>query len=190
MKQKSFKAGIRQRYSGRGNGWVKIPNESIAYQQVIDNLKDKEARDYLNDIEREGYAWVRFISPSGTKEEPTVTFEIRYNGSKFEQQDARIEVLESIAKNLPFLGNTPFKLELESKHIKKKKESVQKPKKERKEKKQTFISETQQLQDDFEEMIQKEILNAKEAKLSLPSLTDIEQWKTFLKEEGLLKDEI
>lgn len=190
MSKNSFKTEIRERYRGRGNAWVKVEKSSQAYTQIIDALKDKDANDYLSDINHAGYAWMRFITPTGTPEAPCVIFEIRYKGSKVEQNDTQITVDDSIAKNFTFLGNTPFKLELEKKHIKKKIKKEVKQSKPKKVKKEKFVSETKQFQEDFEDVIEKEILLAKEAKLTYPTQLDLDQWKSFLASEGLLKNEL
>lgn len=190
MSKISFKTTIRERYKGRGNCWIKIPKSINIYNEIIDILKNKEnSSDYITDIEREGFAWIRFVSPSGNESNPNITCEIRYQGSKIAQPDTTITISDSIAKDLPLLGNTPFKMDLEIKHIKPKKTKVAKPKKKkRKEKDNVVVNETKMLQESFEEQIANEIDSAKEAALSLPTTQDLIQWKEFLAEEGLLED--
>ena len=190
MSKISFKTTIRERYKGRGNCWIKIPKSINIYNEIFDILKNKEnSSDYITDIEREGFAWIRFVSPSGNESNPNITCEIRYQGSKIAQPDTTITISDVIAKDLPLLGNTPFKMDLEIKHIKPKKTKVVKPKKKkRKEKDNVVVNETKMLQESFEEQIANEIDSAKEAALSLPTTQDLIQWKEFLAEEGLLED--
>lgn len=190
MSKNSFKATIRERYKGRGNCWIKIDKDTSTYQEVYNKIQDKElAKDYINDIETAGFAWIRFVSPNGTQENPQITCEIRYLGSKKEQPDCTIDIDDNIAVNFELLGNTPFKLELEKKHVKEKKVTPKvvksKPKKEKKEK---FVNETQKFQDAIEETVENELINIKEAVLQQPTTSDLIQWKSFLKSEGLLKN--
>lgn len=189
MSKNSFKANIRERYKGRGNCWIKIGRETSTYQEIINKIKDEpQAVDYLNDIKTAGFAWVRFVSPNGTQERPLITCEIRYLGSKTAQPECTIDIDDNIAIDFDLLGNTPFKLELEKKHIKEKKPvkpAVVKPKKSKKEK---FVNEAQKFQESIEEVIENELLNIKEAVLQQPTTSDIIQWKAFLKSEGLLKN--
>lgn len=190
MSKNSFKAEIRERYRGRGNAWIKVPQESYVYSEIIDVAKSKAGDQYISDIEKAGFAWIRFMTPSGSAEKPTITCEIRYQGSKIDQPDTTITINDSTAKDLPLLGNTPFKLELEEKHIKPKKTKIIVPKKKRKKKENDIVvNETKRLQETFEEQISREIDNAKEAALTLPTSQDLIQWKEFLAEEGLLEDD-
>lgn len=190
MSKNSFKAEIRERYRGRGNAWIKVPANTSIYNQVIEIVKSKSETQYITDVESAGYAWIRFVAPSGCTESPLVTCEIRYQGSKVEQPDTVIIIDDNIAKDLPLLGNTPFKLELEEKHIKPKKTKIIVPKKKRKKKeKEEIVNETKRLQATFEEQIASEIDNAKEAALTLPTSQDLVQWKEFLAAEGLLEDD-
>lgn len=187
MSKNSFKANIRERYKGRGNCWIKVESNTESYNRIIEKLKNVNADEYLSDISDAGFAWVRFVSPSGTEDDPYITCEIRYRGSKEEQNDCTIDISDSIAVDMELLGNTPFKLELEKKHIKPKK--VKKiVKKYKKEKKEKFVNEAQKFQESLEEQIESEIITIKESILTKPSTTDILQWRSFLKSEGLLKN--
>ena len=191
MSKNSFKTVIRERYKGRGNCWIKVPFSSPVYRQITDTLKDNnDASSYIVDIEREGFGWIRFISPSGNESNPSVTCEIRYQGSKIEQPDTTIVIDDNIAKDLPLLGNTPFKLDLEIKHIKPKKTKVVKQSKKKKKKEDKVVNETKMLQESFEDQIAQQIDSAKEAALTLPTTQDLMQWKEFLTAEGLLDNEV
>lgn len=189
MSKNSFKALIRERYKGRGNCWIKIDKDTSTYHDIYNKIKDIElAKDYINDIESAGFAWIRFVSPNGTQENPQITCEIRYSGSKKEQPDCTIDIDDKVAINFELLGNTPFKLELEKKHIKEKKVPKVVKKKIRKEKKEKFVNEAQKFQESIEEIVENELINIKEAILQQPTTTDLIQWKSFLEAEGLLKN--
>lgn len=191
MSKNSFKTIIRERYKGRGNCWIKVPFSSPVYKQIIDKLKgNNDARNYIIDIEREGFGWIRFISPCGNDLNPSITCEIRYQGSKTEQPDTTIIINDNLAKDLPILGNTPFKLDLEIKHVKPKKTQVVKLPKKKKKKDDKVVNETKMLQESFEDQIAQQIDNAKEAALTLPTTQDLIQWKEFLAAEGLLDNEV
>lgn len=189
MSKNSFKAKIRERYKGRGNCWIKVDKETSVYQEIINKTKDEpKAIDYLNDIEAANFAWVRFVSPNGTQENPLVTCEIRYLGSKTAQPDCTIDIKDDIAVKFELLGNTPFKLELEKKHVKEKKPPKPSIPKTKKQKKEKFVNEAQKFQESIEEVIENELLNIKEAILQQPTTSDLIQWKAFLKHEGLMKN--
>ena len=74
----NFKAVIRNRYKGRGNCWVKVPNDSVVYTNIISYLQKFNATEYLDHVEREGFAWIRFSKPAGNQNEPLVSYEIRW----------------------------------------------------------------------------------------------------------------
>lgn len=188
MGKNSFKKDIRERYKGRGNSWIKFPKDSTLYNLVLDKIKDYDAKDYLNDIQTAGFAWARFITPTGTETHPQVVLEVRYRGSKQEQPDCTLTVDDSELVKYEFLGNTPFKLDLEKKHIKPKKIVAKKPKIKKAPKKEKFVSEEKKFQDEMETTITETLVNIREAKLDKATNEDLIQWTEFLKSEGLLKN--
>jgi len=175
----NFKAIIRNRYKGRGNCWVKVPNNSPVYQIVIGSLNNVNASDYLGHIDREGFAWIRFSKPAGNQKEPLAIYEVRYRGSKFDHPENIITVSDNLAKDLPLLGNTPVKLQLEvDPSVRKMKDNKPQLKKKQKE----YVALNQEEKVD----IQDRIKSIEQASLSKPSSHELAQWKTFLLEEGLL----
>jgi hypothetical protein len=175
----NFKATIRNRYKGRGNCWVKVPSESVVYSTIVSSLNNVNASEYLGHIDREGFAWIRFIKPSGSQNEPLVSYEVRYRGSKFDHPDNIITVADNIAKDLPLLGNTPVKLQLEvDPSVRKLKENKPTLKKQQSEYVSLNVSETVDIRD--------RINVIEVASLSKPSSKELSQWRTFLLEEGLL----
>ena len=175
----NFKAIIRNRYKGRGNCWVKVPNDSVVYKTVIDSLSNVNASNYLSHIDREGFAWIRFTKPAGNQNEPLETYEVRYRGSKFDHPDNTITVSDVIAKDLPLLGGTPVKLQLEIDP------SVRKIKEEKpqlKKKQSEYVA----LNKEEKTNIQDRLMSIEKAALSKPSTQELAQWKTFLIEEGLI----
>lgn len=175
----NFKAVIRNHYKGRGNSWVKVPNDSIVYQTIINSLNNVDASEYLNHIDREGFAWIRFSKPAGNQQEPLVSYEVRYRGSKFDHPDNLVTVAYSVAKDLPLLGNTPVKLQLETDpSVRKMKED--KPKLKKKQNEYVALNQEEKVS------IQDRIKTIEKAALSKPSSQELAQWKTFLSEEGLL----
>lgn len=188
MGKNSFKKDIRERYRGRGNSWLKVPLDSQIFIDIKEKLKNVNADDYLSDVNEAGFAWARFITPSGTEDDPRVILEVRHQGSKIEQPDCTLDVSYNIASKLEGLGNTPFKLELEKKHIKPKKTPKIKPKLTKKVKKEKFVSEEKKFQEEMEDTIAQTLINIKEAKLDIANSDDLFQWKEFLKAEGLYKN--
>ena len=175
----NFKATIRNRYKGRGNCWVKVPNSSSVFQTVIDSLNSVNASEYLSHIDREEYAWIRFSKPAGNEKEPLVIYEVRYRGSKFDHPDNTITISDTLAKDLPLLGNTPVKLQLEiDPSIRKTKDTKPQLKKKQSE----YVALNQEEKIDIKDRIQ----SIEQASLSKPSSQELAQWKTFLLEEGLL----
>ena len=110
---KNFKNTIRDRYKGRGNCWVKVPQDSSVYNDVITIANTEDGADYISHVEREGFAWIRFSKPTGSQENPQVIFEVRKRGSKIDHPDCILTLDDSLVKDLPLLGNTPVKLQIE-----------------------------------------------------------------------------
>ena len=175
----NFKAIIRNRYKGRGNCWVKVPNDSVVFQTIVDSLNNVDATEYLNHVDREGFAWIRFSKPSGNQQEPLVSYEVRYRGSKFDHPDNIIVISDNLAKDLPLLGNTPVKLQLE---IDPSERKIKDDKPQLKKKQREYVALNQEEKVD----IQDRIKSIEQASLSKPSSHELAQWKTFLLEEGLL----
>ena len=175
----NFKATIRDRYKGRGNCWVKVPNDSVVFQTVINSLSNVDASEYLAHVEREGFAWIRFSKPAGSKENPAASYEVRYRGSKIDHPDNLITIDFNTAKDLPLLGNTPVKLQLET-------NPSDRPVKEKspvlKRKRDEYVA----LNTEEKEDIRDKIKIIEKTSLVKPSSAELVEWKNFLMEEGLL----
>jgi hypothetical protein len=176
----NFKNTIRDRYKGRGNCWVKVPQESSVYSEIIKLLKNEESKEYTAHIEREGFAWMRFSKPTGSKEEPRALFEIRYRGSKIDHPDCVLNLLDSDVKDLPILGNTPVKLQLEVDPDKRKNVLQNKKAKESKVKNNSIK------ENNSNENENKIVEIISEATLTKSSEKELREWERFLELEGLL----
>lgn len=175
----NFKVKIRNRYKGRGNCWVKVPNDSVVFQKVINSLNNVDASEYLGHIEREGFAWIRFSKPGGNEKNPVALYEIRYKGSKIDHPDTIISIEDDLAKDLPLLGNTPVKLQLEV-DPSERKQLETKPQLKRK----NIVDKINVLHD--EEIIEDKIKVIEVSSLTKPTSAELNEWKNFLLEEGLL----
>jgi len=176
-----LKKEIQGRYKGRGNTWVKIPFESEAFSFIDALLKlkhENEIREYKKHISREGFAWIRFIKTEGkTADSIKSVFEVRVRGSKEDHPNYRINFDDHIIKDLPLLGNTPLKLQLETESKNIKSSVVKKIKNLSETKKEEIFS--------WETKIEK----VAEAPLSKPTKKELKEWTEFLKATGLLKEE-
>ena len=175
---KNFKNTIRDRYKGRGNCWVKVPKESTVYNDVMIIANTEEGAEYVSHIEREGFAWIRFTKPTGSEEKPQAIFEVRKRGSKLDHPDCIITIDYEIAKELPLLGNTPVKLQIEIDPAnRKEKKEKQLPKRRR--------SSTKDQNNELEN-ITNSVEIIKETKLTNATALELKEWERFLELEGLL----
>jgi len=179
----NFKATIRNRYKGRGNCWVKVPNDSVVFQTVVNSLSNVDASEYLGHIDREGFAWVRFSKPAGNQQEPLVTYEVRYRGSKFDHPDNLLIVSHSVSKDFPLLGNTPVKLAIE---VLPENRKLKQPVAAFKRK---VTKSSEEVIEDFQD-VEQEIRIIKEAALTKPSNRELENWYEFLKLNGLYEENV
>lgn len=181
MSKNKFKIEIQKRYKGRGNTWVKVVKNTEAYEIFNKKLSSIEgAEEFKKHIEREGYGWLRFSKVTGTEDEPYENFELRYKGSKLDHIDCIVTMPYNISKEMPLLGNTPVKLQIEIDPEK------------RKEKPVSFIRKNAKIEE--EEIIEidasNEIKIIKEAALTKASTQELEEWYEFLKLNGLYEDNV
>lgn len=182
----NFKSIIRERYKGRGNCWVKVPNSSEVYDKMINIIPASERiESFIRHVEREEFGWIRFIKPSGTDDAQFCLFEVRYRGSKLDHPDCVLKIENEIAKTLPLLGNTPVKLQLEVDPLdrKEKKEKALSRKSKalsRKSSKQNSESSSE----DFDSKRNIEIISEKA--LTNASSIELRKWEEFLSAEDLL----
>lgn len=179
MKKTNFKKVIQDRYKGRGNSWVKVNTESIVYTQLINfvsNIND-DTSIFINNIKREGFAWLRFSKASGTIDNPLCVFEVRYQGSKIDHPNCLLEVNDTDAAKLELLGNTPYKLQLEVSPD------------ERKVKSTTNKTQTKsQVQSD--DFLTEQIRVIKEATLTKPTNRELENWYDFLRVNNMYEEHV
>ena len=185
MSKNKFKKDIQERYKGRGNTWVKVVKGTQAYSLFEEKLNEvKDAEEFKSHVNREGFGWVRFSKVTGTTEEPFENFELRYRGSKFDHLDCILTMPYSVSKEMPLLGNTPVKLQLEIDPSQRKKKEV------------SFIRKNaninEEIEDDLDNDInpKEEIKIIKEATLTKASDKELEEWYEFLKLNGLYEENV
>jgi len=181
MSKSNFKKSIQERYKGRGNTWVKVEQDTEAYNifmSVLNQIEDNN--NFVEHIEREGFGWLRFSRVEGDATNPMECFELRYRGSKIDHPDNIVSMPHSVAKEMPLLGNTPVKMQLEISPSNRKqkfsKPSLQKKKEETIENVEVNLSE--------------EVRVIKESVLTKPSNTELENWYNFLKANDLYEDNV
>ena len=185
MSKNKFKKDIQSRYKGRGNTWVKVIKGTKAYEifdQKLSTLED--ADEFKLHISREGYGWLRFSKVSGSENDPHENFELRYRGSKFDHIDCIISMPYNVSKEMPLLGNTPVKLQIETLPDS------------RKASKTSFVKKNPSLEENAESKQEnnnnfgEEIRIIKEAALTTPSNIELENWYEFLKLNGLYEENV
>lgn len=178
MSKNSFKKEFQQKYKGRGNSWLKIPQSSECFDKVINFLQEigDETNEFQNAINREEFAWLRFSKVEGDADNPLCTFEVRYKGSKIDHPDCTISFDANLVQDLPLLGNTPHKMQLEIDPSKRTLNNNQQAKT-RKEKKR----------EDSEEAIQT-ITVIREATLSKPTSQELKEWHEWLKINNMYEE--
>ena len=182
MSKNSFKKSIQERFKGRGNSWVKVNNNQEGYNDIVCHLKKfgDDAKDYINHIEREGFAWIRFSKVEGDATNPLVRYEVRFKGSKIDQPESFIVFKNILSETFDLLGNTPVKLQLEIDPSNRKqiKTSVIKNNNSSLHKEEVFVD------------IENEIKLIKEAALTKPTDYELEKWYEFLKLNDLYEENV
>jgi len=185
MSKNNFKKTIQEKYKGRGNTWVKIPLNSKAFTEFSKYIPDNnEGKIFKSHIEREGFGWVRFSKVEGTEKEPLELFEVRYKGSKIDHPNNIMTLPYNISFDLPLLGNTPVKLQLEIDPLKRKEKDIKKTISKR-----NITKENIEILDENYD-ISTEIKIIKEAILTKPSDRELENWYEFLKLNDLYEDNV
>ena len=184
MAKNTFKKAISDRYKGRGNSWVRVEFEDEAYnyiEDIINKTSSSENSSYVKNTKREGFAWMRYKKVSGTELNPTVIFEVRIKGSKLDQPEYSVEIPDVIVKDLSLLGNTPFKLQLES-EVKKTVSLNNKTK--------YVLNNKSRIKNKVEslEEIANNIKEIKEAALSKPTSHELNKWYEFLKINNIYEE--
>ncbi len=183
MAKNTFKKAISDRYKGRGNSWVRVEFEDKAYkyiEDIINKTSPSESCSYVKNTKREGFAWMRYKKVSGTELNPTVIFEVRIKGSKIDQPEYSVEIPDFVVKDLSLLGNTPFKLQLESEI---KKTSTLKKTQKALNNKSSIENKRESLEE-----IASNIREIKEAALSKPTSHELNKWYEFLKINNIYEE--
>ena len=183
MSKNSFKKSIQERFKGRGNSWVKVLNNQEGYNDIINHLQKfgENAKDYLNHIEREGFAWLRFSKVEGDENNPLVRYEVRFKGSKIDQPESFLIFKNSLSETFSLLGNTPVKLQLEIDPSNRKQIKAQDNRKQA-----LNTKENEEVVVDLEN----EIRIIKEAALTKPTDYELEKWYEFLKLNNLYEENV
>ena len=182
MKKNSFKKNIQDRYKGRGNSWVRVDKNNEGYEYILNALNTigEESSTYLNWINREGFAWLRFSKAEGSEQQPLCTFELRFKGCKLDHPESLITFEDNIAQSFSLLGNTPHKLQLEINP------------EERKGLKEERFNEVSYRKEKSKEIkiIVEKIEEVKEAALTKPTTNELERWYEFLKLNNMYEDHV
>lgn len=193
MKRKSIKTEIRKQHTGKGKAWVKVDISNEVFNEIIEKCNEisKDLTfNYVNDIKREGFAWLRFLKPSGNNEKPYVTYEIKFLGSKedHEKYNNEINVPYEKAKHFTSLDSTPFKLGVETQYGNKIKSKNVEKTKVNKSKEENVKDEIVSMSNIsyYTEMI--DYVN--ESELDLPTKTELANWNEFLKLNGICQERL
>ena len=181
MSKNKFKKSIQERYKGRGNTWVKVVKGTKAYEIFEKKLLSiEESLSFQAHVKREGYGWLRFSKVTGTEGDPYENFELRYKGSKLDHVDCIVSMPYSVSKEMPLLGNTPVKLQIEIDPANRKKKSV------------SFVRKNASIgeEENIEDKPLEEIKVIKEAALTKASTKELEEWYEFLKLNGLYEENV
>ena len=183
MSKNSFKKSIQERFKGRGNSWVKVNNNQEGYNDIINHLQkfSDDAKEYINHIEREGFAWIRFSKVEGDANNPLVRYEVRFKGSKVDQPESFLIFKNVLSETFELLGNTPVKLQLEIN-----------PKDRKQSKPQVKRSSSLDVNQKEEVLVnlEDEIKVIKEAALTKPTDYELEKWYEFLKLNDLYEENV
>jgi hypothetical protein len=187
MTKNSFKKIIQERYKGRGNSWVKVMKSqegSAQIQKLLDTLpKDKSAM-YIQNTDREGFYWIRFVKAEGSSNESLVRFEVRYKGSKIDHPEFTVVIKDEVAQDFALLGNTPYKLQFEIDPANRKAKKSEHPR--------NFVAKQIKSDDvfDVDVDVEKEIRIIKEVSLTKPTNRELEEWYEFLKVNNIYEENV
>lgn len=185
MTKNSFKKIIQERYKGRGNSWVKVMKRqegSEQIQKLLDTLSKDESAMYIQNTDREGFYWIRFVKAEGSSSESLVRFEVRFKGSKIDHPEFTIVIKDEVAQDYALLGNTPYKLQFEVDPVNRKAKKIEHPR--------NFVAKQSKSDDVFEVDIEKEIRIIKEVSLTKPTDRELEEWYEFLKVNNIYEENV
>ena len=86
-------------FKGKGKQWICLDLEKVKNKLLEDNLLN-EAKQYLLDIEKAGFAWVRYNSPKidPDNNKKYASFEVRYKSSKIPQPNTLVYIEDETIK--------------------------------------------------------------------------------------------
>lgn len=180
---------VKEKFKGRGNAWLKIPIHFDEIARSINNLINNthyDTTNYVNNVNKHGFYWVRFKQIKGENS----LFEVRFNGSTIDHSDSIITIDNKKVIELPLLGNTPKKLNLESEaplemaNIKKPKNKASKRGRKPKNKLKSLTQDelvTESFDIQFNPTFPK-------VNIALPEASEIHRYIDFLKLEGVTLD--
>lgn len=182
MSKNKFKKPIQDRYKGRGNTWVKVPFDTKAYsyiQNLLDNVNDDVKSEFINHNQREGFSWMRYKKVIGDENNPITIFELRIKGSKLDQPEYELNIPDMYVADLPLLGNTPVKLQLETENKTVKPQKIIKAKSKKSNIKGDYIPEID---------VEQEVKIIKEAALKKSTDKELKEWYRFLKANNIYEE--
>lgn len=117
--EKDYSIKVSDKFSGRGNAWIRIEKSNAdIWRKIVNALSDADINDeyfytkssYLDMFNDLGFAWLRF---GGTSSSKGSQFHLRWNGSK-NTIHTKIYVSNNEALSFNLLEGVPHKLGLES----------------------------------------------------------------------------
>jgi len=179
MSINSSKKLIQNRYKGRGNSWVKVQSGTLAFEQIIQYITDigTEADTFKTNINREGFAWLRFSRVEVEQDNLVCSFEVRFKGSKIDHPENIIKFDDSVAKDFSLLGNTPHKLQIEIDPLERKTQNKTVKQKSRIEKSKEDADVADQV-----------ITVIREASLSKSTSIELKEWNDWLKINNMYEE--
>ena len=105
-----WRSEVKDRFSGRGAKWVKVSLEEII--PTLEGFDD--SGDYMNWIQKAGYAWIRFTGPRVANGENCAAFEVRTGGSTIDHPGQLHYIpVHSLDEKIQPLNSTPHAMKLE-----------------------------------------------------------------------------
>ena len=178
----NWRSDLKSKFSGRGAKWVFVSLESIETTLLQFEADSIDCANYRKNINKLGKAWVRFNGARVNDGIKCAAFEVRTEGSTIDHPRQlhmiNVDALDTLIESMP---GTPKSLKLEEDSAPMPKAS--KPKKEKKVKVESVVSELEALSEEIN-------LELQEPELSdMPESDDPADWEAFLASEGLIDDD-
>ena len=178
----NWRSDLKTKFSGRGAKWVFVSLESIEPTLIQFESNGIDCDDYRKNIDKLGKAWVRFNGARINEGIKCAAFEVRTEGSTIDHPKQlhmiNVDGLDTLIEAMP---GTPKALKLEEDSAPMPKAA--KPKKVKKDKAETVVSELEALSEEIN-------LELQEPELSdIPESDDPADWEAFLASEGLIDED-